>query len=264
MIRQSIRRQIVGIAVGLIILMAITSVLSMVMSERVENYLDELTSKYVQAYGHLARMNVRSLEQALALRQMVIAKMQSPPDEATYVERGKIYDAKGEDVRSEATDARALINAIIDDTSTTSDNATLARLDSRIDSVSNDIRRYLDQEYERLFQLLERRDPEELKRALARIDALRDDYTAKVDAIRSDMLTQVRADSVVTMGHQREAIIISAIMTALAAILSWWLPFSSVPASRGRCDGCSTARARWRRGSSTEQSLLQRATKSAS
>ncbi len=92
-------------------------------------------------------------------------------------------------------------------------------MDSRIDSVSNDIRRYLDQEYERLFQLLERRDPEELKRALARIDALRDDYTAKVDAIRSDMLTQVRADSVVTMGHQREAIIISAIMTALAAIL---------------------------------------------
>ncbi len=100
MIRQSIRRQIVGIAVGLIILMAITSVLSMVMSARVANYLDELTSKYVQAYGHLARMNVRSLEQALALRQMVIAKMQSPPDEATYVERGKIYDAKGEDVRT--------------------------------------------------------------------------------------------------------------------------------------------------------------------
>ncbi len=74
-------------------------------------------------------------------------------------------------------------------------------------------------EYARLFQLLERHDPEELKRSLARIDALRDDYTAKVDAIRAEMLTQVRADAVVTMGHQREAIMISAIMTALAAIL---------------------------------------------
>jgi len=219
MIRQSIKRQIVGIAVGLIILMAITSVLSMVMSGRVANYLDELSSKYVQAYGHLARMNVRSLEQALALRQMVIAKMQSPPDEATFVERKKLYEAKGEDVKREAGEARALINAIIDDTSTTSDNATLARLDSRIDSLSNDIRRYLNEEYTRLLQLLERRDPEELKRALARIDALRDDYTTKADVIRSDMLTQVRADAVVTMGHQREAITISAIMTALAAIL---------------------------------------------
>ncbi len=95
MIRQSIRRQIVGIAVGLIILMAITSVLSMVMSARVANYLDELSTKYVQAYGHLARMHVRSLEQALALRQMVIAKMQSPSDDAAYSERKKIFEAKG-------------------------------------------------------------------------------------------------------------------------------------------------------------------------
>lgn len=219
MIRQSIKRQIVGIAVGLIILMAITSVLSMVMSARVANYLDELTSKYVQVYGNLARMNVRSLEQALALRQMIIAKMQSPPDEATFAERKNIYEAKSIEVGREASGARALINAIIDDQSTASDNATLARLDARIESVSTDIRRYLDQEYDRFFQILDRRDPEELKRSLARIDGLRDDFTAKVEAIRADMLTQVREDSVVTMGHQRQAIIISAIMTALAAIL---------------------------------------------
>src|ERR1700754_1781966 len=110
MIRQSIKRQIVGIAVGLIILMAITSVLSMVMSARVANYLDELSSKYVQAYGHLARMNVRSLEQALALRQMVIAKMQSPPDETNYAERKKVFDAKAVEVGREAKTARELIN----------------------------------------------------------------------------------------------------------------------------------------------------------
>lgn len=219
MIRQSIKRQIVGIAVGLIILMAITSVLSIVMSARVARYLDELTSKYVQAYSHLARMNVRSTEQALALRQMVIAKMQSPPDEATYAERMKIFEAKGAEVGREAKGARDLINAIIDDTSTTSDNATLARLDSRIETLTNDLRRYLGQEYDRFFQVVERRDPEELKRALNRIDELRDDFNAKVDSIRADMLTQVRADSVVTMGYQRDAIVISAIMTALAAIL---------------------------------------------
>ncbi|WP_424631013.1 adenylate/guanylate cyclase domain-containing protein [Bradyrhizobium sp. SYSU BS000235] len=219
MIRQSIKRQIVGIAVGLIILMAITSVLSMVMSARVAHYLDELTSQYVQAYGNLARMNVRSLEQALALRQMIIAKMQSPPDEATFADRKKVYDAKSIEVGREASEARSRINAIIADQSTTSDNATLARLDARIESASTDLRRYLEQEYDRFFQLLDRRDPEELKRSLARIDGLRDDFTAKVEAIRADMLTQVREDSVITMGHQRQAIIISAIMTALAAIL---------------------------------------------
>ncbi|HEX7881617.1 MAG TPA: adenylate/guanylate cyclase domain-containing protein [Afipia sp.] len=219
MIRQSIKRQIVGIAVGLIVLMAVTSVLSMVMSGRVAHYLDELTSKYVQAYGHLARMNVRSLEQALALRQMVLAKMQTPPDEAGFAERLKIYEAKGAEVGQEAEGARALINAIIDDKSTDSENATLARLDSRIESVNRDIRRYLGEESERLFPLFDKGDLAELKRGLVRVDALRDDFNQKIDAIRSDMLALVRQDSVVTMGHQKQAIFVSAIVTALAAIL---------------------------------------------
>ena len=39
---------------------------------------------------------------------------------------------------SEAQAARKLINAIIDDTSTPSDNAALARIDSRIDSLMSD------------------------------------------------------------------------------------------------------------------------------
>ena len=81
---QSIRRKIVGIALGLIILMIVTSALSIVMSTQVGHLLDELTNRYIPAYGDLARANVRSLERALALRRMVIAKMQTPPDEAAY------------------------------------------------------------------------------------------------------------------------------------------------------------------------------------
>jgi class 3 adenylate cyclase len=219
MIRQSIKRQIVGIAVGLIVLMAITSVLSMVMSSRVANYLDELSSKYVQAYGHLARMHVRSLEQALALRQMVLAKTQSPPDDTAYSERKKIFEAKGLEVGQEATEARTLINAIIADTSTEADNAMLARIESRIESANDDIRRYLDEESQRLFQLVESKDFQELRQRLVRIDALRDDFNARIESIRTDMLTQVRGDALVTMRHQQQAIAISAIMTALAAIL---------------------------------------------
>ena len=46
--------------------MAITSALSTVMTRKIAHQLDELSSKYVEAYGHLARMNIRSLEQALA------------------------------------------------------------------------------------------------------------------------------------------------------------------------------------------------------
>ena len=125
MLRPSIRKRILAIAVGLIVLMAITSVLSTVMTRKVAHQLDELSTKYVEAYGHLARMNVRSLEQALAVRRMVIAKTQSPPDDAAFADQQKIYEAKGQEIDQEAQAARRLINAIIDDTSTDSDNARL-------------------------------------------------------------------------------------------------------------------------------------------
>jgi len=57
------------------------------MSAQVGHLLDELTNRYIPAYANLARANVRSLERALALRRMVIAKMQTPPDEASYKAR---------------------------------------------------------------------------------------------------------------------------------------------------------------------------------
>jgi hypothetical protein len=47
MFTQSIKRKIVGIAIGLIILMIITSVLSMLMASTVRHLLDELNAKYI-------------------------------------------------------------------------------------------------------------------------------------------------------------------------------------------------------------------------
>ena len=51
------------------------------------------------------------------------------------------------------------------------------------------------------------------------MDALRDEFNQKVEEIRKDMMAQVRADAVATMGDQQKAIFISAILTVLAAIL---------------------------------------------
>lgn len=219
MLRPTIRKRIIGIALGLIFLMAITSALSTVMTRKVAHQLDEFSSKYVEAYGHLARTNVRSLEQALALRRMVIAKMQMPPDEAGFLERQKAYEAMGLEIEKEAQAARTLINAIIEDTSTASDNARLGRIDDRIENVTNDLARYLRDEYKRLMSLLEARNFSEARSSLARSDELRDEFNRKVDEIRGDMLGQVRADAKVTMRNQQTAIVISVILTILASVL---------------------------------------------
>src|SRR5262249_49053355 len=156
--RPSIRQKIVGIAAGLIILAVITSILSMVMAARVGHLLDELTNRYVPAYGNLARANIRSLERSLALRQMIIAKEQNPPDEASYATHLKTFQALEKEVEAEAQKARDQIAAIIEDTSTPSDNAALGRLDDRIETAISDLRHRLEEANTLLLQQLDARN----------------------------------------------------------------------------------------------------------
>ncbi|MEH2525313.1 class 3 adenylate cyclase [Bradyrhizobium sp. AZCC 2176] len=219
MLRPTIRKRILGIALGLIFLMVVTSALSTVMTRKIAHQLDELTTKYVEAYGHLARMNVRSLEQAVVVRRMVVAKVQTPPDETAFANQQTVYEAKGREIDEEAQAARALIIAIIDDPTTVSDDAKLGRIENRIETVTSDLRRYLDEENKRMWPLLEAGNMMEVRASLGRADALRDEFNQKIEEIRLDMMGQVRSDASVTMRDQQRAIVVSAIVTTLAAIL---------------------------------------------
>ena len=219
MFRTSIRRKIVGIAMGLVVLMVATSVLSMVMASKVGHLLDELSNKYILAYGHLARANIRSLERSLALRRMVIMKMQNPPDEAGYAERLHIYQQTQHEVEQEAEEARKLIASIIDDVSTPSDNVALTRIDTNIDNAVNELDRHLSEENAQLLSQLESRDFAEARHTLARADQARDEFNQKLDQIRADMLSQVGMSASVVLRNQNHAILITIVVTALAAAL---------------------------------------------
>ena len=221
MFRTSIRQKIVGIAAGLIVLAMITSALSMVMAARVGHLLDELTDRYVPAYGDLVRANVKSLERGLAVRQMVIAKMSNPPDEAGYAAHLKTFESANPEIAREAQAARDQIAAIIADTSTPSDNAALGRLDDRIDTAVNDLRERLDQQGAILLKQLDARHFDEAKSSFAAADALREEFDRKLAGIRADMMNQVEASATTIMREQRQAIWISAIVTGIAAVLGF-------------------------------------------
>jgi class 3 adenylate cyclase len=219
MFRTSIRRKIVGIAMGLVVLMVATSVLSMVMASKVGHLLDELSNKYIPAYGHLARANIRSLERSLALRRMAMAKMQNHPDEASYTERLQIYQQSENKIEEEADAARKLIASIIADVSTPSDDVALTRIDTKIDNAVNDLNRHLNQESAQLLSQLESKDFVEARRTLARTDEVRDEFNQKLDQIRAEMLGQVNASASVVLRNQQHAILITIVVTALAAAL---------------------------------------------
>jgi class 3 adenylate cyclase len=218
-IKRSIRRRIASIVLGLIILMVATSALSMVMVGRVGHLLDELTARYTPANVHLTRVGNLSLERALALRRMAIAKMQSPPDEAGYKLRKQQYDTTDADIDSEAQAARKEINAIIADTTTPSDNVALARIDSRIDSLMSESRLHLKEESEDLLASLEAGDFAAARRSMTRTDVLRDEFDQQLDAVRNEMLNVSYGAIATIRSEQTRAVVISAIVTLLAAIV---------------------------------------------
>src|ERR1700743_707350 len=217
MFRKSIRQKIVGIAAGLIGLAVITSALSIVLAERVGHLLDELSNRYIPAYAHLARVNIRSMEHSLALRRMMMAKMQTPPDDATYTAAQKTFEETEPTTPQEPNRARQLIGEIIADTSTPSDNAALARIDDRIDNALNDLHERLQEDSATLLKQVDAKDFAGARHTMAHSDALRDEFGGRIESIRSDMLAQVHADSMTVMNAQQRTIIISAIVTGIAA-----------------------------------------------
>jgi len=221
MFRKSIKQKIVGIAAGLIVLAVITSALSMIMAARVGHLLDELTNRYIPAYGNLTRVNVRSLKRAVAARQMIIAKMENPPDEAGYAANLKIFQSIDPEIVREAQAARKQIAAIIDDTSTPSDNAALGRLDDRIETAISDLRERLDEQGATLLRQFDAHKFDEAKSTLVSAEALRAEFDRKIDGIRADMLNQVHASATIVIREQRQAIWVSAVVTGIAAVLGF-------------------------------------------
>ncbi|MEA2900048.1 MAG: hypothetical protein QOJ84_5663 [Bradyrhizobium sp.] len=218
-IRLSIRRKIMGIALTLIVLMAITAVLTMVLVMQVGSRIEDLTYRYIPAYGDLARANVRSLERALAIRRVVIEKLQQSTDDARYKSLRDRYDALDGQVELEIQAARALIHGLIEKGPSSADVAMLGRFETRLDAINDDSRRRLNSENRRLLALLDAGETKAIDDELDRIDELRDDLDKKLDGIRADMLVLLRDDANKTVAKQQQVMLISVFLTMLAAVL---------------------------------------------
>ncbi len=219
MIRFSIKRKIIGIAVILIVLMAITALISTALVLQVGGRLEDLTRSYVPAYGALARANVDSLERALALRRMVIEKTQTPQDEARFAAARKSFEASDAAFDQETRTARTLLDGMIAKGSVFSDTAALVRLQTRLADMLAGTRNELDDEIARLLHLLDAGDRTAIADSVDRIDVLRDDLDRGLDAVRTEMIDLLRDDSTATVRKQRVVTVVAIVLTALAATL---------------------------------------------
>jgi len=219
MIRLSIKRKIIGIAVALIVLMTITALISMALVLQVGERLEDLTRSYVPAYAALARANIHSLERAVALRRMVIEKIESPADSERFAAIRKSFDAEGEAVETQSKAGRALLDGLIEKGSGFGDETELVRIATRLSDLIDDARVHLNDEIARVLPLLDSGDRKALADGLDRVDELRDELDRRMDSVRTDMIELLRADAAATARKQNAVILIAVVLTALAAML---------------------------------------------
>ena len=113
MIKLSIRNKIMGIAVTLIALMVVTAIWTVMLVMQVGSRIEEFAYSFVPAYGDLARANIRSLEQGITIRRIIIDKLQSPDDSSQQAALRNRYESLGGQVELEIMAARALIKGLV-------------------------------------------------------------------------------------------------------------------------------------------------------
>src|SRR5215469_14882626 len=81
-LRITIGVKIFGIAVGLLILMAVVALLSMRMTRTVDGQLVIIDQNYFPAYDALAQANIRSVEESAYARRLLLAIAERPGNAA--------------------------------------------------------------------------------------------------------------------------------------------------------------------------------------
>ena len=217
MIRLSIKRKIIGVALILIVLMTVTALVSLALVMQVSSRLEDLTQSYVPAYAALARANIHSLERAVALRRILIEKASPSPDAAQLAALRKSFEGEGAAVDAQMKTARELIDGLIEKGGRFGDVTPLVKLGNRLSDLIDDTRSHLNDEIARLLPLLDAGDEKASAEILDRVDALRDELDHQLDTVRTEMIELLQADSAATARKQRLVMIVAILLTALAA-----------------------------------------------
>jgi class 3 adenylate cyclase len=216
--RFSIGLKIFGIAVALLILMAVVALLSLRMTRTVDGQLVIIDQNYFPAYVALAQANIRSVEESAYVRRLLLAMTEQPSD------AGKIDDLRQRVARTgKASDeqiakARRHINEQIADPLDFDDNIALARLDAKVEALQDERRRY-EAILAKLLAAFESGHKEQGSQMLAELDEWRDNFDRGADAARSEMRRLAGAAIVGTRAYQQHVVEISLALLVIAALL---------------------------------------------
>ena len=210
--------KIFGIAVGLLILMAVVALLSMRMTRTVDGELAVIDRNYFPAYVALARANIRTIEESAYARRLLLAAAAPSADLQKLDELRQRVVSSGKASEEEIAVARQHINEQIADPLDFDDNIALARLDVRIEALQEERQRY-EAVLAKLLAAGQTDDKPQTSELLAELDDWRDDFDRKIDAARSEMRRLAGAAIVGTRAYQHHVVDIGLVLLAIAALL---------------------------------------------
>ena len=215
--RLSIAIKIFFIVLALLLLMTAVAFISAQQARKVSDLLTRTSENYLPAYAALARTDIRSLEQALALRRLVIAHFEGA-DDATRQRHREIFAAKAKEAEQELATARRLIAAEIAGDSPFADTVALARLDTRLELLQDNRRPY-DEAVAALVTAMAGRDIPAIDRALERVDALRDEVNDHLELTRNEMRQLMQNAAEQTRAQLGRVVQVNVVLTVLAGLL---------------------------------------------
>jgi class 3 adenylate cyclase/tetrahydromethanopterin S-methyltransferase subunit G len=216
--RVTIGIKIFGIAVGLLILMAVVALLSMRMTRTVDDQLAIIDQNYFPAYVALAQANIRSVEESAYARRLLLAIAERPDDAPKLDDLHQRIANAGKASDEQIAAARRHINEQIADPLDFDDNIALARLDVRIESLQEERQRY-ESVLAKLLAAAEVGNKPQTGELLAELDDQRDDFDRKIEAAQGEMRRLAGAAIVGTRAYQQHVVEIGLLLLAIAAML---------------------------------------------
>ena len=214
----SVGVKIFGVVVVLLILVGAAAWYNALTAESVQSLIVDVHDTYVPAYGNLARANLRSVEEGLFARRMVIAKLQSPDDKDGYARLKQLATEKSQEADADFAAARQVIGEELADPASLENKLELTRLDTRLEFLQSRHQDY-DAVLTALEGALEKGDAAEEKRRLDELDRHRDDLNAQTDVARREMLTLLGGATQMAAEKQARAVRIGLTLLGLALAL---------------------------------------------
>ena len=218
LIKNSIGLKIFSVVSLIVFLMVGITILNLHVQSQVSDALDRVSNRYIIAYGALGRANVRSLEQAMYLRGLIVKKFLLKTD-VNAEEIDDELERNGQKFQEEMTLAHTNIAYELAEQDLFADTAMMARIDERVTEAEKQQQRY-EERIEAYKKFLLADDWPSLAQQLTGQEVWRNDFNTHLDATRALMLKATQDAAADSVKLQKRAMKISVIAVVLASLLA--------------------------------------------